>query len=206
MDGTMTRMTFLLYILCCAFCPASAQTARQVLDKTAAVVSAKDGVQADFTIKSSKGVGLNASGTIVVKGKKFHATTPQATIWFDGKTMWTYMKKNEEVNVSNPTESQLAAINPYNFINLYKQGYSYTLEKTGSTYVVRLVAKDKKKNIQDMTITVGKKSYVPTQIVYRTAKGVTTIDLRNFQAKAQPDGVFSFNSKDFPKAEVIDLR
>ena len=63
--------------------PLSAQTAKQVLDKAAANVSAKSGAKASFSIKGDQ---MNASGTIAIKGKKFHATTPQATIWFDGKT------------------------------------------------------------------------------------------------------------------------
>lgn len=182
------------------------QTAKQVLDKTAAVVSAKEGIQANFSIKSSKGVNLNASGTIAVKGKKFHATTPQATIWFDGKTMWTYMKKNDEVSVTTPIESQLATINPYNFIYMYKQGYSYTLEKVDKNYIVHLHATDAKKPIQEMHIRVMQKSYIPWSITYRTSKGVTSIDITNFKATTQPDGLFRFNSKDFPNTEVIDLR
>ena len=72
-----------------AFLPLTAQTAKQVLDKTAAVVSAKSGTQASFSIKGDQ---MSASGTIAIKGRKFHATTPQATIWFDGKTQWTYLK------------------------------------------------------------------------------------------------------------------
>ena len=202
MEKSISTLVFCLF----AFLPINAQTAKQVLDKTAAVVSAKEGVQAKFSLKSSKGINLNASGTIAVKGKKFHVTTPQATIWFDGKTMWTYMKKNDEVNVTNPTESQLAVINPYNFIYMYKQGYSYTLEKTDKSYMVHLYATDKKKPIQEMHITVMQKSYIPLTIAYRTAKGVTTIDITNFKATAQPDGIFHFNAKDFPSVEVIDLR
>ena len=202
----MEKLTSTLLFCLLALLPVNAQTAKQVLDKTAAVVSAKEGVQANFSIKSSKGVNLNTSGTIAVKGKKFHATTPQATIWFDGKTMWTYMKKNDEVNVTNPTESQLAVINPYNFIYLYKQGYSYKLEKIDKSYIVHLYATDKKKSIQEMHITVMQKSYIPLTISYRTAKGVTTINITNFKATAQPDGTFHFNSKDFPSVEVIDLR
>ena len=148
---------------------------------------------------------MNASGTIAVKGKKFHATTPQATIWFDGKTQWTYMKKNDEVNIANPTESQLAAINPYNFIYMYKKGYNYTMEKKGGNFVVHLTATGKK-SIQEMYLTVGQKSYSPSQVRYKTAKGWTTIDIRNFKAANLSDGMFRFNSKDFPHAEVIDLR
>ena len=106
-----------------------AQTAKSVLDKAAANITVKEGVKANF--RMTGGIGF-ASGTILIKGKKFHATTPKAIVWFDGKTMWTYMKDNEEVNVSNPTEAQLQAINPYNFINLYKNGYTSTLNTTGS--------------------------------------------------------------------------
>ena len=99
-----------------------AQSAKQVLDKCAARVSSRDGVKADFTMTSAQ-YG-NASGKIAVKGKMFHATTPMATMWFDGKTLWTYMSKNEEVNVTNPSEAQLQVLNPYNFVNMYKKGVS----------------------------------------------------------------------------------
>ena len=71
-----------------------AQTAKAVLDKTASVVSNKSGAKASFTIKGDQ---MNASGTIAIKGRKFQAATPQASIWFDGKTQWTYLKKNDEV-------------------------------------------------------------------------------------------------------------
>ena len=182
--------------------PANAQTAKEVLDKTAATVAAKSGAQANFTIS---GQNMNASGTIAIKGKKFHATTAQATIWFDGKTQWTYMKNNDEVNIANPTESQLAAINPYNFIYMYKNGYNYTMEKKGGNFVVHLTATGKK-SIQEMYLTIGQKSYTPSQVRYKTAKGWTTIDIRNFKAANLSDGLFRFNSKDFPKAEIIDLR
>ena len=132
-----------------------AQTARQVLDKTAAVVSAKSGTQASFTIKGER---MNTSGTLSIKGRQFHVNTPQAIIWFDGKTQWTYLKQNEEVNVATPSESQLAAINPYTFIYMYKQGYSSTLSKKGANYEVHLTATDKKRNIEEMYITVNHKS------------------------------------------------
>ena len=195
------RITSFL-ILYFIFSFAYGQSAKAVLDKTAATVSNKGGAQAGFSIN---GQSMNASGTIAIKGKKFHATTPQATIWFDGKTQWTYMKKNDEVNVANPTESQLSAINPYHFIYLYKNGYNSSMEKKGGNFVVTLKATGKKQ-IQEMVLTIGQKSYVPSQIRYKTAKGWTTINIRNFKAANLSDSMFRFNSKDFPKAEIIDLR
>ena len=89
---------------------AQAESAKRILDKAAASVSNPGGVQAHFQM-ISKQFG-STEGEIAVKGNKFHATTPDATIWFDGKTQWTYMKSNDEVNVSTPTEAQLQAIHP----------------------------------------------------------------------------------------------
>ena len=149
---------------------------------------------------------MSASGTIAIKGRKFHATTPQATIWFDGKTQWTYLKKNEEVNVANPSEAELAAINPYSFIYMYKNGYAYTLKKKGNNYEIHLTAKDKKRGIQEMYLLVNQKTSVPSQIRMRQKKGWTTISISQFKQANLSDGIFRFNSKDFPNAEVIDLR
>ena len=182
--------------------PVSAQSAKQILDKAAAVVSAKQGAQADFTIN---GQNMNASGTIAIKGRKFRATTAQAIIWYDGKTQWTYMKQNDEVNVATPNETQQAAINPYNFIYMYKNGYKYTTEKKGGNFVAHLTT-TAKKYILEMYITINQKSYTPSQVRYRTAKGWTTIDIRNFKQTSLSDGIFQFNAKEYPNAEVIDLR
>ena len=203
MNKRMWMVGILFTIHCSLFIsPVGAQTAKQVLDKTAAVVAAKSGAKASFSIKGDQ---MNASGTIAIKGKKFHATTPQATIWFDGKTQWTYLKKNDEVNVANPTESELAAINPYNFIYMYQKGYKYTMEKKNGSFIVHLTGSDKR-GIQEMYITIHQKTYIPSQIRMRQQKGWTTITISGFKQSKLSDGMFRFNSKDFPNAEVIDLR
>ena len=179
------------------------QTAKSVLDKAAATVSAKEGIKANFRMSGTHG---NTKGSIAVKGRKFYATTPQATVWFDGKTQWTYMKNNDEVNVANPTESQLQAINPYNFINLYKKGYNYTLNKSGNDYVVHLTASNPQTKIKEMFISVDKKSYHPTQIKMLQGNKWTIFYITDLRKEALPDSQFRFNAKDFPSAEVIDLR
>ena len=179
------------------------QTAKSVLDKAAATVSAKEGIKANFRMSGTHG---NTKGSIAIKGRKFYATTPQATVWFDGKTQWTYMKNNDEVNVANPTESQLQAINPYNFINLYKKGYNYTLNKSGNDYVVHLTASNPQTKIKEMFISVDKKSYHPTQVKMLQGNKWTIFYITDLRKEALPDSQFRFNAKDFPTAEVIDLR
>ena len=180
-----------------------AQSAKVVLDKAAATITAQSGVKANFKMTTANG---STSGTIAIKGKKFYATTPQAKVWFDGKTQWTYLKNNDEVNVSNPTEAQLQAINPYNFIHLYKRGYTYTMNTAGNDYVIHLMASSVDRKIKELFISVNKKNYQPKQVKMLQGKKWTTFDISNIKKEKLADGQFRFNSKDFPKAEIIDLR
>lgn len=146
------------------------------------------------------------SGTIAVKGGKFNARTPQAIVWFNGKTQWTYMKKNNEVNISTPTQAQQQMMNPYTFINVYKTGYKMSSAKAGASYEVHLVAQNQKRSIQEMYVTVNSKTYVPSRVKMKHNGRWYTVTISNFSAKKQPDSLFTFNSKDYPSAEVIDLR
>ena len=180
------------------------QTATKVLDKTAAVVSAKSGVTASFTI-SSKQYG-NSTGTISVKGKKFYANTSAGVVWFDGKTQWTYVKQNDEVNICTPTPADLQAINPYHFIYMYKNGYTATMTTNAQSYVVTLKATNKNSGVQEMVVTINKQSYVPSQIKMLQNRQWTTVQVSNFKKANLADGIFRFNPKAYPDAEVIDLR
>ena len=182
----------------------TANEAKKVLDKTASVVGRKGGASASFKVSSSK-YG-NTSGTISIKGNKFHAKTPQAIVWFDGKTQWTYMNSTEEVNIISPNEAQQAAMNPYQFINLYKSGFDMSMKTVSGYYQVHLTAQNKKRSVQEMYININKKTYIPSQVKMRQGSSWTTIDISNFKASNQPNSLFTFNAKDFPKAEVIDLR
>ena len=183
---------------------AQAESAKRILDKAAATVSNPGGVQAHFQM-ISKQFGTT-EGEIAVKGNKFHATTPDATIWFDGKTQWTYMKGNDEVNISNPTEAQLQAINPYNFINIYKKGYKLEAKKVDHFYEVHLIPTDKNRKIQEMYIVVDETSYHPTHVKMKQKDKWSTIVISRLKTASLSDNLFKFNSKDFPQAEIIDLR
>ncbi len=103
--------------------------AKAVLDKTAEAFRKAGGVKADFTIKAvTNGLAEGSeSGTIQLKGEKFVLKTSDVVTWFDGKTQWSYVIKNDEVNVSTPTQEELQQINPYTFLYIYQKGFSYKL-------------------------------------------------------------------------------
>lgn len=201
-------MKKIIILILCITCGMTIQAqnatkARQILDKTAAIVGNKGGASANFTISGEK---VNASGKISIKGNKFTATTPDATIWYDGKTQWTYMKSSEEVNISTPNEAQQAQMNPYKFITIYKNGYTLGMKNVSGGYEIHLTAQDQKRSIKEMYITVNSRTYLPTKVRLRQGSKWTTITISNFKSVNLSDGIFTFNSKDFPNAEVIDLR
>jgi outer membrane lipoprotein-sorting protein len=193
----------LLLVSVCVSAQSSAQ-AMKVLNKTASVVGRKGGAQANFNI-SGKKIGAQ-SGTIAIKGNKFQARTRKAIVWYNGKTQWSYLKMTNEVNVSNPNEAKRMSMNPYTFISMYKNGYNLSMTKSGSSYVVHMVAQNKKRSVQEAYITINKRTYTPSLVKMRQGNDWTYISVNNFRAVDQPDSKFTFNAKDFPKADIIDLR
>lgn len=196
-------ITFMMVMSLGAFAQNAAQ-ARKVLDRTAALVGRKGGASANFSISSSK-IG-KTSGSIAIKGRMFYAHTPKATVWYNGKTQWTLMKKTNEVNITTPTEAQRMRMNPYAFITMYKQGYKMGMTKKGGNYVIHLTATSRQRSVSEMYLTVNSRTYQPSMVKMREGSTWSTITIFNFKAKNLPTSMFTFRAKVFPKAEVIDLR
>ena len=142
-------LVFLALALTAGTFAQNATQARKILDKTAAIVGRKGGASANFSVSGKYG---NSSGTISIKGNKFNARTSQAIVWYDGKTQWTYMKNSQEVNVSTPTEAQQQSMNPYKFINIYKNGFKLGMKNVSGGWQIHLYATNQKRTIKEMYI------------------------------------------------------
>ena len=190
--------------------------AKAVLEKTAEAFKKAGGVRADFTLKAVNDGRLEGreNGIIQLKGEKFMLKTSETTTWFDGKTQWSYMVRNDEVNVSNPTQEELQQINPYTFLYMYQKGFSYKLGATKTyrgkaVWEVVLTARDKKQELERVTLLVTKDTYEPLYILLQQRGQQTRneITITSYQTKQNyADQVFTFDKKQYPNAEVIDLR
>ncbi|WP_294481152.1 LolA-like putative outer membrane lipoprotein chaperone [uncultured Bacteroides sp.] len=190
--------------------------AKVVLDKTAEAFRKAGGVKADFTIKAvtSGLVEGTENGSIQLKGEKFVLTTSDMITWFDGNTQWSYVVRNDEVNVSNPTPEELQQINPYTFLYMYQKGFAYRMGakknfRGKAVWEVVLTAKDKKQDLERVTLYVTKDKYEPLYICLEQRGQQTSneITVTNYQTGLKyADNVFIFDKKQYPHAEVIDLR
>jgi len=213
MKRQLTIIAFLVVCLLTATAQTSNQKAiahnsalaKKILDKTASVVGRKGGASASFKITNAQ-TG-STSGTIAIKGKQFYAVTPELTTWYNGTTQWTYVKANDEVNISKPNQTQQIQMNPYTFLTLYKKGYKLSVKNSGTTnYQVTMLAQNAKNASQLIQIIINKKTYVPSQIKIKQHGAWTTINVSNFKAQNQPNSLFVFNKQKYPTAEIIDLR
>ena len=183
---------------------AQAQSAMKILDTAAANFQKTKGVKITYAFSSG---GEHGNGTIKLSGQKFVNDMGDMAVWFNGKTMWTLVKSNEEVNVTTPTAKEIAKMNPYAFMSLYKKGYKATMGKSSATFhEVLLTATDAKASLQNITVRIDKKTN-QLQYVKMNGQGAQIeISVKSYTAQSFNDATFTFNAKNYPDVDVIDLR
>lgn len=199
---------------CLSFSMFAQENTTKILDKTAAIFEKSSGLQANYDVSIKKGAQHQGEsrGDIYIKKNKFHIANADLLTWFDGTTQWLMLKNSGEVNITYPTKEEIQSINPYTFIYLYKKGYKAS--HTTSTYNkrkcydVKLVAQNKKAKMQQINVYIDQQSYLPLYISLTDDRKVTTI-VRLGQVKNNvnlKDSFFTFNPKDYPNIDIIDLR
>ena len=184
----------------------AADDATKILDQAASKFKAAGGVLIGYSYDMN---GETGKGTIKMQGKKFVNTFADHVIWFNGKTLWTLVKENEEVNVTTPTPKELAGINPYSFLDMYKSGYKASMGKSTDTYYeVVLTSTSASNNMKNVVVHILKNTYEPRYVKLTTADGVVnkvTVTKYAVNQKYNSD-TFTFNPKKYPNIDIVDLR
>ncbi|MCM1313473.1 MAG: outer-membrane lipoprotein carrier protein LolA [Bacteroides sp.] len=196
----------LLFAVCMFFVhtACAADTPVSILDKAAAKFKSAGGVNVGFTLTAD---GVSSTGSIRMLGSKFRASADGVTVWFDGKTMWTYVKQNEEVNVTAPSASEVARMNPYALLSIYKSGYKAAMGKSAKDYhEVVLTRQQADKPFKKIVVRVNRQNMQLMYVYMETDKASTTISITSFKNEKLGDSTFVFNKKNYPGVDVIDLR
>lgn len=215
----MKRLVFILIGLYVAVSVSFAQNdarALDVLNKASAAYQKAGGVKAGFSLQLLLADGVEGDrmeGTIRLKGKKFKLEVEEMVSWFDGSNQWVYLKGNQEVNVSNPTEQELLMINPVNVFQLYKHGYTcrFIGEKNeGGRLLLKVLMtpEDKYSQLSGIEASFEKTTLRPVKIIITNKdKSGSRITIPTYlTGQKYPDTLFVFQQKDYPSTEVIDLR
>ncbi|WP_294589404.1 LolA-like putative outer membrane lipoprotein chaperone [uncultured Phocaeicola sp.] len=183
--------------------PQQAAKAKKLLDQTTQVYQNAGGISIHFT--------GSQDGKILLDGNRFYLECGGIKSWFDGRTQWSYVSQNDEVTVSNPTDEELQAINPYTWISMYQQGFNYQYggQKSlkGKSGEEVILTPKKKQDIKQITLLIGKNN-VPQYICIESRQGEKQeIVVQSYRDKQHyNDQTFRFNARQYPHAEVIDMR
>ena len=150
-------------VLTSAFVLSNDKEASQILDKVSKNYRSYKTIKASFKIKifnKQEKSSQSEKGTLFVKGKKFRVEMDGQEIYCDGKTMWTYLKDANEVQISNynPKSSD---INPSEIFTVYEKGFLSKFIGEGKkgtviTEQIELTPTDKKKPFFKVKLTIDK--------------------------------------------------
>jgi outer membrane lipoprotein-sorting protein len=190
--------------------------AQQILKGVSKKYKGYKSVKATFLI-SIEDVAAKTSetekGTIYIKENKYKLEIAGQEVISDGKTRWTFVKDANEVQIDHQKTDE-NTITPSNVFTMYEKGFLFKFmgEETKNGVVYQLIelvpTEPKKKNITKVKLKINKKdSFVASARILDKNGGAKTISVDKFMPNSiKDDAVFSFNAKNYPGAEIIDLR
>lgn len=201
--------------------------AKAILDQVTNKYKTYDAVKTDFVFaleNPQANIKETQTGTLVAKSKsnKFKVTIygkPVAgkpviaqEIISDGKSQWTYLKKDNEVQV-NEVDKSGEGLNPAQIFTIYQKGFKYLY--TGDQklngklcQVIELSPLDAKKSIFKVRLFIDKaQKQIYSALIFDRNGNKYNYTIKSFSSNANvPDNTFTFDPKAHPGVEVVDLR
>lgn len=152
------------------------------------------------------------SGTFRYRPKqnKFAVDLGDIAVLSDGKTIWQFLKKEKEVNVSSYDPKEGFSLE--RVFRIYEEDMKVRLDKT-ETYKGRTTHKISLFPISDHTdyfrveVWIDAQTELPQRMRISNRDGtVVEYELKNYNTQPIPDSAFVFDSARHPGVKVIDLR
>lgn len=208
----INRLTIVILVLIsgisCCLRSQAAETPSQIAARSSQLLQRASGIKADFTLEAE---GRNMKGTLKSQGKKFAITTAGTSIWYDGKTMWTYNASTGETTITLPTPQEVAETNPMSLMQANANSFKVYFAKKQPAKGKRIVLIPKTKDdmgIKSVAVSVNTGTYMPYNMVVTPINGKpTTVHITGLNTKSNFSASdFVYPSKKYPKAEIVDLR
>ncbi|GDX52554.1 hypothetical protein LBMAG27_16010 [Bacteroidota bacterium] len=191
------------------------KTAATILNGVSAKYKAYNSVKATFNMKtegSNNKVTDIQTGTVYVKGNKYKLELANQEIFCDNIKIWTFLKDVNEVQVNN-YEPDPDAITPTQIFTIYEKNFlcGYIEEQTinGKIYqIIEMTPNDKAKPYFKVRLMIDKfeKTIFSAKVFDKNGSHYTYEIIKFTPNPALIDTYFTFNTKDHPGVEVVDLR
>ena len=192
--------------------------AKEILEKVTKTTQSYASIEAKFSFEmnnTAEKIQEKSTGSIILKNKKYKLNIPQMglEVTCDGKTIWTYMVKSNEVNISNLDEQTDDLMDPAKIFTIYERGFNYkfageSVDAGVPVYSIELTPQKPTGEIQKILIMIDKQ-----KMLIRGAN-MSGKDGNKYNVSVSQfitDGVykdadFVFDSKKYKGIEVVDMR
>jgi outer membrane lipoprotein-sorting protein len=196
---------------------AQVDQAKAILAEVSKRYKTYDAIKTEFTYtidNPQAKIKEKQAGTLYLKAKtnKYRVVLNNQEIISDGKSQWTYLKDDKEVQVSDVDQTN-DALNPAKIFLIYEKGYKYLY--TGDSKINNRVYH----NIDLTPIEAGKSFFkvrlqidkvnkrISNAVIFDKNGNHYTYEIKTFTPSASlPETTFAFDSKKYPGVEVVDLR
>ena len=193
--------------------PLFADNAMKVLDIAADRIRKAGDIEIEYkaSIFSGATEKASATGTMWLRENQMKLDAEGITTWYDGKTRWCYVPSSNEVNIDEPSKKEMAAMNPYTFMGIYKKGFKMTVKETvlrgEAVYEVYLKARYAKMDVKEIYVDIRKSDYQPLCIRVRESNDWQRVSITNFKSNLKFENeFFTFPTNDYPNVLINDMR
>jgi len=185
--------------------------ATALLDEVSQKAKSYKSIKVDFsyTMENAKArINEEKTGTLLVSGDKYKMSAAGQVIICDGKTIWTYLKESNEVQV-NALENKDDALTPSKLLTSYTANFKSKIIKSTDPAVesVELIP-NTSKNFTKAVLGIDKaKKQVRSFTLFDKSGNTFTYSIKTYTTDIPvTNGDFTFDAKKFPGVEVIDMR
>ena len=199
--------------------------AKKILNQVSKKYRAYDVIKTDFSFtyeNQQAGTKDVQAGTMISRSKanKYKVTiyNPEEKqaideeIISDGKSQWTYVKKNKEVELTDVDNSN-ESLNPAQIFTIYEKGYKYVYNGDAKVdgklcQVIDLTPEDEKKPFFKIRLSIDKvKKQISSAMIFDKNGSRYNYVIRTFTPNVKvSESTFTFDKKNYPGAELVDLR
>jgi outer membrane lipoprotein-sorting protein len=210
----MTKNIFLIAAFVALVITGFAQNdkkASAILDEVSVKTKSFKTIKIDFTYamdNEKEKIHDKFKGSLLSKGDKYKLTAAGQDVISDGKTVWTYLKDANEVQI-NSQGGDDDSFTPTKLLSGYNKDFkSKFIEEKGNDQVIELYPLKKGKTFTKVRLTIDKTKKQISKFIIYDRNGSTFSYLVDKFVADQPlaDTMFSFNKAEHPGVEVNDMR
>ncbi|MCK9202828.1 MAG: outer membrane lipoprotein carrier protein LolA [Bacteroidales bacterium] len=187
------------------------QKAAALLNEVSTKTKAYKSIKVDFsyTMENAKAkINEEKTGSLLISGDKYKMTVSGQTVICDGKTIWTYIKESNEVQV-NTLENKDDALTPSKLLTTYNSNYKSRIIKSPDPGIEAIeLIPNTTKNFNKAILGIDKvKKQIRSFTLFDKSGNTYTYKIKTFITDTPViNSEFIFDEKKFPGVEVIDMR